>query len=296
MGDDLIICTRNRPDDLERCLGSVLAQERVPATTTVVDSSDSDASKRVVETYAARWPAGHTITHLASEPGLPHQRSVGLRATHEPIVHYVDDDTVLEPAYLGAIVGTFERDAIGAIGGVGGFVTNQPPHRYRRLDLWLGLDSVHEGTVLPSGRNVRVYAQPASDVDVDWLPGCAMSYRRAVLELAPPDESAPFEGEDVEWSYRVRQHARLVVTPGARIAHLQSPTNRHSVEAACTAELVSRWRRVDTGIGGLERRAFWVSALGQFGWYGVKAVVTLSPERFGIARATGRAIREIRRP
>jgi GT2 family glycosyltransferase len=294
MGDDLIICTRNRPDDLERCLGSVRAQVRLPLTTTIVYSSDTDASKRVVESFAARWPADRTISHVASAPGLPHQRAVGLHTTSQPIVHYVDDDTVLEPGYLAAVVDAFDRDAIGSIGGVGGFVTNQPPHRFRRIDVWLGLDSPREGAVLPSGRNVRVYDEPRDDLDVDWLPGCAMSYRRAVLDVAPPDEHAPFEGEDVEWSYRVRQHARLVVSPHARIAHLQSPTNRESVEAACTAEVVSRWRRVDAGIGVLDRGAFWRSAYGQFGWYAVKAVCTFSTTRLGVARATWHAIRDIR--
>jgi GT2 family glycosyltransferase len=293
MADDLIICTRNRPDDLARCLDSVLRQRRLPTATTIVDSSDTDASQRVVDGYAARWPAEHTITYVAAERGLTHQRVVGLRTTRQPIVHFVDDDTVLEPNYVDGILATFAADTTGAIGGVGGFVTNQPEHRFWRVDEWLGMYSRHEGAVLPSGRNVRVSHEPVADLDVDWLPGCAMSYRRAVLDLAPPDERVPFEGEDVELSYRVRQHARLVVTPRARIEHLASPTNRESVEASCAAELVSRWRRVRSGVGSLSVPAFWVSAVGQLAWSAVKGVLTLSGERLGIARATARGIREI---
>jgi hypothetical protein len=124
-----------------------------------------------------------------------------------------------------------------------------------------------------------------------------MSYRRAVLEVEPPDERVGRNrnGEDVQLSYRVRQHRRLVITPHARIAHHPSNVGRRSVEELATVELVSRWERVRAGTGCLDARAFWVSAVGQLAWYGAKAVVSLSRERFGIARATWRGIAEIRR-
>jgi GT2 family glycosyltransferase len=294
--DDLIICTRNRPHEVARCLDSVATQTHLPVCTTVVDSSDDDATARVVESYARNWPAGHTLTHLRSEPGLVHQRAVGLAATRQPVVHYIDDDTVLEPGYVEGILTTFAADTAQRIGGVGGFVTNQPEHRFRRIDEVLGLDSRDEGVVLPSGRNVRVYTEPADDVDVDWIPGCAMSYRRAVLEAVPFDERVGRDrnGEDVQLSYRVKQRWRLVVTPKARLAHLESAVERRSIEKLTTVELVSRWERVRAGTGNLKPGAFWLSVFGQLTWYSLKAATTLSRERWGIARATWRGITEIR--
>ncbi len=299
VGDDLIICTRNRPAELARCLSSVLEQARLPTSTTIVDSSDDDETKRVVDDFATQWPPEHAITYLRSDPGTAHQRAVGVRATREAIVHFVDDDTVLEPGYLEGIVATFDADTRESIGGVGGFVTDQPEHRFGRVDEWLGLDSRHEGSVLPSGRNVRVYTEPTHDIDVDWLSGCAMSFRRSALDREPPSDTydTPVfrNGEDIELSYRVRQHARLVVTPRARLSHRESPIGRRRAGELTTLELVSRYERVRAGTGRLSRRAFWVSAYGQLAWYGCKALVTLSRERFVIARATWRAIREIRR-
>src|SRR5262245_33624270 len=100
MTDDLVICTRNRPDDGARCLASVLVQRQLPRCTTIVDAGDDDAPRRVVADFASRWPANHAIEHVESTPGLVHQRVVGLQHTKEPIVHYVDDDTVLEPDYI----------------------------------------------------------------------------------------------------------------------------------------------------------------------------------------------------
>ncbi|MCU1428057.1 MAG: glycosyl transferase family protein [Actinomycetia bacterium] len=297
MTDDLIICTRNRPRDLARCLESVLGQTHVPTCTTIVDSSDGDASALVVEAFAKRWPDGNQLVHVSSEPGLVHQRLVGLHATQEPIVHYIDDDTVLEPGYIEGILAAFaDADGAGTVGGVGGYVTDQPAHRYRRIDEWLGLDSRREGVVLPSGRNIRIYTQPAHDIDVDWLPGCAMSYRRPVLEAEPPDERVGRNrnGEDVQLSYRIRQRWRLVITPRARLAHITSDVERRSVEKLTTVELVSRWERVHAGTGRLSERAFWLSVFGQLAWYSTKAATTLSAERWGIARATWRGVVEIR--
>jgi GT2 family glycosyltransferase len=297
VNDDLIICTRHRPQELRRCLDSVAVQTRVPTTTLIVDSSEDDESKRVVDDLASRWPVDHALVYVHSDPGLVHQRVVGLRESAAPIVHYVDDDTVLEPGYIEGIVTTFAQDAAEALGGVGGYVTDQPPHRFRRIDEWLGLDSRHEGIVLPSGRNIRIYTEPAHDIDVDWISGCAMSYRRSALERDAPDERVGRNrnGEDVQLSYRVRQHARLVVTPRARLAHITSDVERRGIAHLTTVELVSRWERVRAGTGNLSRRAFWVSAFGQCAWYGTKAACTLSHERWDIARATAKGITEIAR-
>jgi hypothetical protein len=71
--------------------------------------------------------------------------------------------------------------------------------------------------------------------------------------------------------------------------------DRRSAEQLATIELVSRWERVRAGTGTLDPRAFWLSALGQLGWYALKALVSRSPARRAVARATWRGIVAIRR-
>ncbi len=295
MSSVLLLCTRNRPEEVRTCLESVRNQTRLPERVLVVDSSDDDATAVLVEELASAWPRQSQLDHLRADPGLSRQRAAGIDASDEAIVHFVDDDTVLDPAYFEAIADEFEHDTDSAIGGVGGYIVDQPPHEFRRVDTWLGLDSDHEGVVLPSGRNVRLYTSPARPVDVDWLSGCAMSYRRSVFALERPNLALGRDrnGEDVEMSYRIRQHWRLVVTPRARIEHRESPRNRRSRELLVRVELLSRYERVCAGTGRLSRRAFWISAVGQFLWYGTKGLVTLSGERLAIARHTAAGIREI---
>lgn len=292
LSDVLVLCTRNRPTEVRTCLDTVRTQTRVPARVLVVDSSDDAETGQLVRELAATWPDGCAIAHLRAEPGLTRQRAAGIDATTDDIVHFVDDDTVLDPGYFAAIVAAFEADPDGRVGGVGGFVTDQPEHRFRRIDALLGLDGAAEGVVLPSGRGVRVYNEPREPLDVDWLSGCAMSYRRAVFASERPNLALGRDrnGEDVELSYRVRQRWRLVVTPHARIEHHESPRGRRSREQLVRVELISRYERVHAGTGRLSRRAFWVSALGQLAWYGAKGLVTFSGERLAIARETAAGI------
>ncbi len=295
--DVLVLCTRHRPSEVRTCLETVRLQTSVPDRVLVVDSSDDDETVAAVADFAAAWPSDSVIEHRRAERGLTLQRVAGIDATTEEIVHFIDDDTVLELGYFEGILAAFVGDAAGALGGVGGFVIDQPAHNFRRIDVWLGLDAVAEGVVLPSGRNVRVYTEPREPMAVDWLSGCAMSFRRAVFAMERPNLELPGsgDGEDVEFSYRVRQHWGLVVTPHARLEHRESPVGRRSAEQLVRIELMSRYDRVCAGTGWLSRRAFWISAFGQFAWYGTKGLVTFSAERLAIARHTGAAIVELAR-
>ena len=50
--DVLVLCTRNRPDEVRTCLETVRVQTRVPDRVLVVDSSDDDATERIVADFA----------------------------------------------------------------------------------------------------------------------------------------------------------------------------------------------------------------------------------------------------
>ncbi len=287
----LVMCTRNRPDDVDGALSTIAAQTRMPPCVAVIDSSSDDRTRLVVERHAAAWPRRSTLVHVTSEPSLSHQRRVGIEQTTSDIVLFVDDDVRLDSMYVAAVMQLFETDVTESIGGVGAFVTNAPARTVRSVDRWFGIDSDAEGTVLASGRNIPVVTEPKAPIDVDWLSGAAMSYRRAMLEREPPDEkNFPFEGEDVELSYRIRRHARLVVSPLARCVHLESQTNRIAGAAQVEAELAMRLRRVARD-DRLSMRAARLAAYYQLVKYGGAGALTLSRRRWAIATGTARALR-----
>jgi len=263
LSDELVICTLNRPREVAQCLDSVTKQSRLPDVVRVVDSSASGDTRLVVDRYAAGVLVGRLL-YQAAAPGLTGQRNAGIRAGRSDVVHFVDDDTVLDARYIESILHEFETDPEGTVLGVGGSIANIHRHRVPIAKRAFMLDSPRPGCVLPSGRN-PLAVDVQSVTEVDWLSGCAMSFRRVVFTRFAFNEDLEGYGlgEDVEFSYRVRQQGRLLVTPDARIEHLQSPTNRMAMPQYTYDEIVNRALRVRSRIGCLRMRWFWWSVVGQ---------------------------------
>lgn len=85
----VIICTRNRTADLERCLKSLYAGRAQPAEVLVVDNAPGlGNTKVVVETFGARYVA-------EPKSGLSVARNSGVRAASHEVLLFTDDDVVL---------------------------------------------------------------------------------------------------------------------------------------------------------------------------------------------------------
>ncbi|RST31397.1 glycosyltransferase [Sphingomonas ginkgonis] len=108
----VVICTRDRPAELRRCLASLPDQTLVPAEVIVVDNAS-----RTAETRAVAEAAGAVYVR-EDRPGLDFARNAGaLRASGE-IVAYTDDDVVLHPRWLEALVASFTSPAVGGVTGL----------------------------------------------------------------------------------------------------------------------------------------------------------------------------------
>jgi GT2 family glycosyltransferase len=260
----LILCTRNRAPDVERLFESFAGLSRLPDCLLVVDSGSGTETQGLVKGFSqlnrvvdVRW--------IPSEPGLTRQRMLGLDNLDPDVdlVHFVDDDVVLEPDYFKAIEQEFVRrpDALG----VGGRIANLPRHKPRLDHRVLLRDSVKEGVVLPSGVNILVFGG-AAPCDVQWLSGCSMSFRRSVFDRLSFDTrmSGYSHGEDVDFTFRVAQLGALVSTPHARLQHLCSPVNRYDADRWEISVLTSRHRFVCEMRGfGVNRSAYWWCVGGQ---------------------------------
>jgi glycosyltransferase involved in cell wall biosynthesis len=108
----VVICTRDRPDELRRCLSSLPQQSYVPREVIVVDNASRDGQTREVA------EAARAIYVREDRPGLDIARNTGaLRATSE-IVAYTDDDVLLHPRWLERMVAAFDAPQIGAVTGL----------------------------------------------------------------------------------------------------------------------------------------------------------------------------------
>ena len=107
----VVICTRERPDDLEFCLRALRQQTLSGFEVVVVDNAPrTDKTQRVA--------AAHDIRRVVElRPGLDRARNAGIEATRAGIVAFTDDDAVPEDDWAARIVRTFEDPTVGGVAG-----------------------------------------------------------------------------------------------------------------------------------------------------------------------------------
>ena len=106
----VIVCTRDRPRELERCLAALGALEHPSFDILVVDNGAVDGIAELCRHYGAaciREPL----------PGLTRARNLGARAARSPLVAYIDDDAIAEPGWLSALVRPLSDPAVAAVAG-----------------------------------------------------------------------------------------------------------------------------------------------------------------------------------
>ncbi len=108
----VVICTRDRPEALAKCLASLRLQTRPPDQVVVVDNASVGDGTR-----AAAMAAG--VVYVREErPGLDIARNTGARRATGDIIAYTDDDVELHPDWLGRMLAAFDRDDIMAVTGL----------------------------------------------------------------------------------------------------------------------------------------------------------------------------------
>ncbi len=101
-GCAVVICTRNRPEELECCLKAVFAQSHPPSEILIVDNTPSDSR---AEQVAMRWGVSYAVEPV---PGLSRARNLGARSCRSEFVAFLDDDCLPEPGWLAALAAEFE--------------------------------------------------------------------------------------------------------------------------------------------------------------------------------------------
>lgn len=107
----LIICTRDRPDFLGRCLRAVSCLDPAPDEVLVVDNTPG---REVVRALAQAHGAHYIVEPV---PGLSRARNRGFTESTSDIVAYIDDDAEADPDWLGTMVEHFADPMVAAVTG-----------------------------------------------------------------------------------------------------------------------------------------------------------------------------------
>jgi len=107
----VVICTRNRPELLNRCLAEVTRLEYPNFEVLVVDNAPSDQRTLKV---ARRWSTRYCVE---PEPGLSRARNRGVSECRSEIVAFIDDDEIPDPFWLWGLAGEFEDPLVMVVTG-----------------------------------------------------------------------------------------------------------------------------------------------------------------------------------
>lgn len=222
----IVICTKDREQVLKNTLNTVFYQTRLPDEILIVDDGDLDQDQIVSFVEHNQINCQYLQKDM---PGLTASRNLAVDHAQGEVILFLDDDLILEQEYVAGIMEIFERDLTQQIGGVTGTLKVN----YRRGVLpflrFFGLDGRQPGAILPSGYGVLVREEYITEpIEVKWLSGCNMAYRREVFEHFRFDQrlGAYGWGEDRDFSFRVSHQHKLMATPKAKLVHLKEQSGR----------------------------------------------------------------------
>jgi hypothetical protein len=210
-----IILNTNRKDDTLECLRSLRAQTYANQRALVLDNHSTDGS---VAAIRAEFPDVEIIA-IGENLGYAGNNNVGIEAAMQQGADWLfvlNEDTVLDPDCLSRLVAIGESEAtIGIVGpmvyhhdepeviqSAGGLLTRQ----------WAG---VHLAQNEPDRGQ---YPAPHA---VDWVSGCAILLRRAVIEqVGMLDPRFFYYWEETEWCVRTGKAGwKLMHVPQAKLWH-----------------------------------------------------------------------------
>jgi glycosyltransferase involved in cell wall biosynthesis len=107
----VVVCTRNRPDQLQSCLDSLLRLDPPPHEILVVDNCPSDDQTRRV---CAELPVRYLVEDI---PGQSRARNRGILETTGDLVAFTDDDCIVDSQWLAGLGEAFADPLVAAVNG-----------------------------------------------------------------------------------------------------------------------------------------------------------------------------------
>ncbi len=209
----VVICTRDRPADLARCLPGLAQLADQGHEVLVIDNCPSDDQAR---NLVARYPQVRYI--YEPRPGLNVARNRGLQTAQGEIVAFTDDDAIVDPGWLDALRANFNDPTVALVTGI-----TMPIELETPAQIWF-----EESNGFQRGFERRVFdVQSLDPVGAGRIgAGVNMAIRRAALQqIGLFDEALDggtpaMSGGDQEFFYRVIARSyRAVYEPAALVWH-----------------------------------------------------------------------------
>jgi GT2 family glycosyltransferase len=210
-----IILNTNRRDDTLACLASLATGTYERHTVLVLDNASTDGSVAAIREH---FPAVEIVA-LQANKGYAGNNNVGIAAALAKGADWVfvlNEDTILAPDCIAQLVAIGESSPqIGIVGPLvfhhdePGVVQSAGGRMGKGWDAW------------HLAQNEPYSNQFAGPQPVDWVSGCAIMVRRAVIEqVGPLDERFFYYWEETEWCLRARLAGwQIQFVPQAQLWH-----------------------------------------------------------------------------
>lgn len=173
-GLTVVVCTHNRPRDLERCLEALARLDDEPEII-VVDSASRPPCEEVVARYT---PVVPNLRYVREEaPGLSRARNSGVAHATGRIVAFVDDDAAPRPDWSMRVVAAFADPSVGCVGGACAPAFEAAAERPR----WLSDRLLKFAGITRFGSEAREARSSA-----EWPFGANIAFRAEVLRAERP--------------------------------------------------------------------------------------------------------------
>jgi GT2 family glycosyltransferase len=210
-----VILNTNRRDDTLAVLDSISRSNYSNHRVIVLDNATTDGS---VEAIQAVFPAVN-ILMLERNLGYAGNNNVGIEAALEQGADWVfvlNEDTILAPDCISRLVEAgSKQDGIGIVGPM--VYHNNEPNVIQSA----GGQLDHNWRAWHLGQNEADRGQFSATHTVDWISGCAIMVRRAVIEqLGALDTRFFYYWEEREWCVRASKHGWTILhVPQAKLWH-----------------------------------------------------------------------------
>lgn len=178
----VVVCSYNGSATISNCLSGILELDYPNFETIVVNDGSTDNLEAIVRRFPVK---------LISTPnqGLSAARNIGMEHATGEIIAYLDDDAYPDPHWLTYLAAAYRNSAHAGIGG-----PNLSPY-----------NDAPVATCVANSPGGPVHVLLTDEI-AEHIPGCNMSFRKAVLEeIGGFDPTFRIAGDDVDLCWRVQK-------------------------------------------------------------------------------------------
>ena len=224
MFHSLIICTRNRPDEISSIISNLNLIEPHFNKILVIDSSDTPLRLKDL-------PQNDRLYVHNCEKGLSKARNLGISLVDEEsdVIHFVDDDVSLTLDYLLNVNIFFNNfPEASAVTGLDLNLDSNSSYKLVLLRMFVKIFNL-EGKISRFGFNFGNYSRGGT-YKVDWMPGCNMIVKREVLrQFNFVEDNNPLFFEDFIFGLNFSEDFDIYFSDTIEYRHHLSPNNRLGV-------------------------------------------------------------------